>query len=300
MRDWRYWRNLLLFGVGLLAVGLGGSIARLAHRSAMNLLQPARSERQISDTPARLGVGYQEITLTTADGLELAGWYTPASNGAVILVAHGYGGARQAEKHAFFARSGFGTVTWDFRAHGESEGEVCTMGHQEAMDVEAALDFALSQPDLSMVGALGESMGAAAIIQAAARRPEIAAMVADSSFAALEEEIEIVVPQAILRPFIRFFAEREAGLDIGDLRPIERIGEISPRPVFIIQGMADSAIPADSAQRLYDAAGEPRRLWIEPGVEHMGVQNARPAEYERRVIEFFTAALLSRDHSGAR
>jgi len=300
MRDWRYWRNLLLFGVGLLAVGLGGSIARLAHQSAMNLLQPARSVRQISDTPARLGVVYQEITLTTADGLELAGWYTPASNGAVILVAHGYGGARQAEKHAFFARSGFGTVTWDFRAHGESEGEVCTMGYQEAMDVEAALDFALSQPDLSMVGALGESMGAAAVIQAAARRPEIAAMVADSPFAALEEEIEIVVPQAILRPFIRFFAEREAGLDIGDLRPIERIGEISPRPVFIIQGMADSAIPADSAQRLYDAAGEPRRLWIEPGVEHMGVQNARRAEYERRVIEFFTAALLSRDQSGAR
>ncbi len=286
--------------MGLLAVGLGGSIARLAHQSAMNLLQPARSVRQISDTPARLGVGYQEITLTTADGLELAGWYTPASNGAVILVAHGYGGARQAEKHAFFAQSGFGTVTWDFRAHGESEGEVCTMGYQEAMDVEAALDFALSQPDLDMVGALGESMGAAAIIQAAARRPEIAAMVADSSFAALEEEIEIVVPQAILRPFIRFFAEREAGLDIGDLRPIERIGEISPRPVFIIQGMADSAIPADSAQRLYDAAGEPRRLWIEPGVEHMGVQNARPAEYERRVIEFFTAALLSRDQGGAR
>jgi fermentation-respiration switch protein FrsA (DUF1100 family) len=64
--------------------------------------------------------------------------------------------------------------------------------------------------------------------------------------------------------------------------------------------MADSAIPADSAQRLYDAAGEPRRLWIEPGVEHMGVQNARPAEYERRVIEFFRAALLSRDQSGAR
>ncbi len=300
MRDWRYWRNLLLFGVGLLAVGLGGSITRLAHQSAMNLLQPARSVRQISDTPARLGVGYQEITLTTADGLELAGWYTPASNGAVILVAHGYGGARQAEKHAFFAQSGFGTVTWDFRAHGESEGEVCTMGYQEAMDVEAALDFALSQPDLDMVGALGESMGAAAIIQAAARRPEIAAMVADSSFASLEEEIEIVVPQAILRPFIRFFAEREAGLDIGDLRPIERIGEISPRPVFIIQGMADSAIPADSAQRLYDAAGEPRRLWVEPGVEHMGVQNARPAEYERRVIEFFTAALLSRDQGGAR
>ena len=300
MSDWRYWRNLLLFGVGLLAVGLGGSIARLAHQSAMNLLQPARSVRQSSDTPARLGVRYQEITLTTADGLELAGWYTPASNGAVILVAHGYGGARQAEKHAFFARSGFGTVTWDFRAHGESEGEVCTMGYQEAADVEAALDFALSQPDLDMVGALGESMGAVAIIQAAARRPEIAAMVADSSFASLEEEIEIVVPQAILRPFIRFFAEREAGLDIGDLRPIERIGEISPRPVFVIQGMADSAIPADSAQRLYDAAGEPRRLWVEPGVEHMGVQNARPAEYERRVIEFFTAALLSRDQSGAR
>jgi fermentation-respiration switch protein FrsA (DUF1100 family) len=79
------------------------------------------------------------------------------------------------------------------------------------------------------------------------------------------------------------------------LRPVDRIGEISPRPVLIIQGEADSMIPADSALRLYEAAGEPRFLWTEEGVSHVGMYSAHPEMYEEQVIGFFNEYLLQRD-----
>jgi len=287
---WRYWRNLLLFGLCTLTMGLAVGIGRLVHQRAMSYVHPPRWVRPAEETPTYLGVPYQDVTLLTADGLKLAAWYTPPENKVVILVAHGHSGGRSAEMHAFFARHGYGVLSWDFRAHGKSEGELCTLGYHEALDVEAALDFALTQAEVAHVGAWGASMGAAATLRAAARRPEIKAVVADSAFPTLEGELDIMVRVAILRPLVRFFAEREAGLSMHQFRPVDEIERISPRPVFIIQGAADSTIPAGSAQQLYDAAGEPRTLWVEPGAGHVGTRSLRPDEYEQRVIAFFDTA----------
>jgi fermentation-respiration switch protein FrsA (DUF1100 family) len=290
-RGHRYWRNLALFAGGTLLVAAAVLALLWSYRSATHFVHPPRTQRPPSDTPARYGVAYQELQLLTADRLHLAAWYTPPQNGTVILVAHGYAAARSARMVALFAQHGYGVLAWDFRAHGESEGTLCTMGYDERQDVEAALDFALAQPGVVHVAAWGGSMGGVAIIEAAAERPEIAAVVVDSVFPTLEEVMNRVIPLVTLRPLVRFFAEQETGVRIVALRPVAQIGHLSPRPVFIIQGLADELIPSDSAQRLYDAAGEPRTLWVAPNVGHLGMYNALPEEYERRVIGFFDAAL---------
>jgi dipeptidyl aminopeptidase/acylaminoacyl peptidase len=287
----RYWQKLLLFAFSILVIGLLGGTTLMFRQGALGFVHPARSLRSAGDTPARLGVSYQEIALTTTDGLKLAAWYTPPQNGRVILVAHGYADKRSTDLHALFARNKYGVLSWDFRAHGESEGNLCTLGYYETRDVEAALDFALSQPEVSHVGAWGGSMGGVATILAAAHRPEIEAVVVDSAFSTLEDEIAVRVPSAIMRPFIRFFAEQETGISAQQVRPIDQIGRISPRPVLIIQGLADKAIPLDSAQRLYNAAGEPRTLWQENGVDHVAMFSAQPQEYEERVVSFLNGAL---------
>jgi fermentation-respiration switch protein FrsA (DUF1100 family) len=294
-RDWRYWRNLSLFGLCALVVGVLGILFHFTYQGAMGYVHPRRLPREADETPARFGVPYRDVTLVTGDGLELSAWYTTPENGAVILVAHGFGGKRWDEMHALFARHGYGVLSWDFRAHGESEGELCTLGYHEALDVEAALDFVLAQPDVEWVGAWGGSMGGAATIEAATRRGEIEALVIDSTFYSLEAVLELAVSVPALRPAIRFLAEREAGITADQVRPVDRIGLLSPRPVFLIQGEADSIAPPDSARRLYDAAGEPRTLWTEPGVEHVEMYKAFPQEYERRVIAFFDRARLGED-----
>jgi fermentation-respiration switch protein FrsA (DUF1100 family) len=53
-------------------------------------------------------------------------------------------------------------------------------------------------------------------------------------------------------------------------------------------------VPLDSAQRLYDAAGEPRQLWLENGAPHLGMYAYYQAMYTKRVIEFFDEYLLAK------
>lgn len=293
-QEWRYWRNLAGFIVGLALVSGLIVLLYLSYQGAMTYVHPARIQIPAGETPGHFGIEYREIKLLTQDGIALDAWYTASQNGAVILVAHGYARVRSAETHALFAQHGYGVVSWDARAHGTSGGEISTMGYRESLDAEAALDFALQQEGVQHVGAFGESMGGATVIRAAAHRHEIGAVVADSAYPALEEMVDQVVPYPLLRPFLRFFAERESGIPAQAMRPVDEIGSISPQPIFIIQGAVDATIPPDSAQRLYAAADEPRTLWTGAGVGHIGMRAANPEEYDQRVIAFFDATLLTK------
>jgi len=288
---WQYWARLLFVAVISLLVTSAGIFIWFSYRQAMNYLHPARNTASGALLQAN-GIEFQEIELLTEDNVKLSAWYTPPKNGVVILVAHGYGDKRIETFHALFAGHGYGVVAWDFRAHGESEGAFCSLGYYEVLDVKAALDFALAQPGVAHVGGWGGSMGAVTMIRAAAQYPEIEALVADSPFAALEDEMDLRIPFPIMRSLIRFFAERESGVTLDLVRPVDEIASISPRPVFLIQGLGDGMVPPDSAQRLYDAASEPRQLWLENDVPHLNMYAYYKTRYTKRVIKFFDEYLL--------
>jgi len=290
-KRWQYWARLLTMAVLSLLVLFMGMVIWVSYQQAVGYLHP---ERQIAagEILRANNIEFQEIQLITEDNVELAAWYTPPQNGAVILVAHGYGDKRAEDFYALFASHGYGVVAWDFRAHGKSAGDFSSLGYYEVLDIKAALDFALAQPNVEHVGGWGGSMGAVALIRATAQYPEIEALVADSPFATLEDEIDIRVPFPMMRPLIRFFSERESSVKLDWVRPIDDISKISPRPVFIIQGLEDRMIPLDSAQRLYDAAGEPRQIWLEDDVPHLNMYAYYKAEYTKRVIKFLDGYLL--------
>jgi uncharacterized protein len=289
---WRYW--LTLFGIALAALllfGLGG-LLWFSYRQANDYIHPRRLEPPSGALLRENGISYQEIELLSSDGVRLAAWYTPSQNGALILVAHGYGDRRSGDFYSLFAEHGYGVLAWDFRGHGASSGDLVTLGYYETLDVEAALAYALSQPGVDHIGGWGGSMSAVTMIRATASHPEIEALVADSPFATLEDELDLRVPFPLLRPLIRIFAERETSLRLDLVRPVDEIGLISPRPVFLIQGMDDSMIPLDSAERLYNAAGEPRELWTEVDVPHLNMYVYYRTRYTKRVIKFFDTYLL--------
>jgi fermentation-respiration switch protein FrsA (DUF1100 family) len=287
----RYWLNLFLATVFSLGIAISGLVLFLSYRQAQAYLRPARSVASGELLEAN-NIEYHEIELNTQDGVTLSAWYTVPENGAVILLAHGYGDKRSEDFYALFATHGYGVLAWDFRAHGKSGGEFSTLGYYERLDVEAALDYALAQPGVEHVGAWGGSMGGATVILTAAYRPEIEAVVIDSAFPTLEEVYEINVPQPFLQPPIRFFAEWETGVSINEVRPVDEIGKISPRAVFIIQGNADSLAAIHAAERLYDAAGDPKQVWTEEGVPHLNMYAYYRQRYTKRVIKFFDEYVL--------
>ncbi|MBM3124475.1 MAG: alpha/beta hydrolase [Chloroflexi bacterium] len=293
-RDWRYWARLILAFTSGLALGLFLLVAGLTYASVEDILHPPRRIPP-GTTLREERVDFFNLDLYTEDGIRLTAWYTPPENGALILLAHGYGDNRPEWVHAILAKNGYGVLAWDARAHGESEGEISTLGYLEVLDVRAALDYALTQPQVEHIGAWGGSMGGATMIRATARFPEIEALVVDSSFSTLGEELDHLVPYPLVNPLAKFFAGIRTGLEIDALRPVDEIARISPRPVFIIHGGADTLAPPESAQALYDAAGEPRRLWIEEDAPHLAVVLANPSRYSRRVVRFFDEWLLNKE-----
>jgi len=288
---WQYWGRLILAASFSLLIALAGILIWISYQQTSDYLHPARQTASGALLQAK-GIEFQEVELITEDDVKISAWYTPSQNGSIILIAHGYGDKRAEDFHVLFASHGYGVLAWDFRAHGESEGDFCSLGYYEVLDAKAALDFALAQPGVEHVGAWGGSMGAVTMIRATAQYPQIEALVADSPFATLEDEMDLRVPFPAMRSLIRFFAERESGLTLDLVRPVDDIARISPRPVFIIQGMGDGMVPLDSAQRLYDAAGEPRQLWVENEVPHLNMYAFYKTRYTKRVIKFFDEYLL--------
>jgi alpha-beta hydrolase superfamily lysophospholipase len=203
---------------------------------------------------------------------------------------------------AVLNKHGYGVIMVDLRAHGESEGDLTTFGKLEQLDVDAAYQYLLTREgvDPDKIGAFGNSLGAATLIMYAAQNENIKAVVSQSSFAQIEGPLAMkikehtgVPPLPIAIEAVVFFAERHTGFKAEDLRIIDYVDDISPRPILLMQGGQDQDCPPNSGYRLYRAAGEPRELWYEPSQGHVLFDKNYPEEFEERIIRFFDIYLLN-------
>lgn len=296
------WERLILFGAvtaSMAAIAFG---VWLAHARAYGIVHPGRIS--ISRLPDSVGItNYTSVSFLSSDGLTLRGWYAPTKNGAAVITIHGHGGNREGmlDDAALLAARGYGVLLFDLRNSGESDGAVTTLGLLEVNDVRGAMEFVKAQKgvDASRIGLLGQSMGGATAIMAAARIPQARAVVAESTYTSLEDNITNGVRQVAglppfpFAPLVIFFGQQEAGLDITAVRPVDDIASISPRPILIVHGELDETIPVANAHKLYEAAGEPKELYVVPNVGHTGLVQAGAEEYLRRVAGFFDEYLLA-------
>ena len=81
-------------------------------------------------------------------------------------------------------------------------------------------------------------------------------------------------------------------LSDGTATPAEIIARISPRPVYIVHSNSDSVAPPGSGQELFNAANEPRYLWLDENAAHLAIYLDNPRRYQRRLIGFFDEWLL--------
>ena len=249
----------------------------------------------------------EAVSFHTRDGLRLAGWFLPGSNGPTVVLVHGRGGSRtRVLPHAdYLHRGGFSVLLFDLRYRGESEGEEATLGAKEVWDVEAAVGYLATRPDVDpeRIGVQGGSFGAVSAILAAAETPEIKGVVAEIPFtdlrAAIAHSFEqgVGLPSFPFAPISTFFCEVRLGVDIDDVAPTSVIGMISPRPIFLIDDLKDNLFPSDSVELLYEAAREPKVLWQIPARHGQGWETA-PEEYERRVLAFWRETFgIAQPHS---
>ena len=298
----RQTRLILNVAIGILLLAVIG-VLNVTRKEAHNLITaPIESRNFPEETPATYNLPYEDAEIMSPDGLKLAGWFVPSQNGAVIIMQHGYKSTRKEllNEAEMMYRHGYGILLTTVRAHDHSEGDVITFGMNEVNDLEAWYQYLLTRADVDpgKIGILGNSFGGMLAIQYAAQNENIRAVVANCAFSSLNDTVSTSVeyftdlPAFPFAPLIVFWAERETGFKMEDIDTTRWIAQISPRPVFLMQGGADVVISADSGQRLYEAAGEPKELWFDPELGHVEFDKERAGEFEQRVAEFFDRYLL--------
>jgi fermentation-respiration switch protein FrsA (DUF1100 family) len=187
----------------------------------------------------------------------------------------------------------------DFRGRGESGGGMVTMGAREPLDVRAAVEYVASRPevDATRIAIQGVSLGASAGVMAMPDEPRIAAAVIESPFSSMRGvadrsfEAFLDLPPFPFAPVTVYVLEQRLDADADDIRPVDSITRIGNRPVLIIEDLADDLMPVDSGTDLYEAAPGPKELWQVPEAGHADGYKTAPAEYERRVLDFYRRTL---------
>ena len=274
----------------------------------------------IDETPAVAGLDFHDVSFRSRDnGVPLRGWLIPGIGGdgqptleRTVIAVHGAWQNRTdpavglLDLCCALARAGFAVLTFDMRGHGESGRAPFTLGYAEQNDILGAVDLlmgdALPYPNLARprwIAGFGVSMGASALLYAAATEPAIRAVVSDSAYAEMAPTIERELPLRSKLP--RFFTPgilRAARIlyhvDVAAVRPVEAVAAIAPRPLLLIQGGADAMNPASSLTQLAHAAesspGAHVVTWRAPNVPHAQAFHQETEAYVSLLIAFFANA----------
>jgi hypothetical protein len=213
------------------------------------------------------------------------------------VIVHGLGDSLESyvDRADVLGRRGHTVLLLDLRAHGASEGGYTTLGGHEREDVRAAMD-ALRKEGRAGAGLvlMGHSMGAVAVLRAAAGQPDVRAVIVEAPYdnyranvfhhARLLYGLPRWVP---IIPITIAIAEWRAGFRADDVDAVKASAAFGA-PLLAIADGADTRMPEAVVRRVADAHAGPHQVWVAPGAEHVGA--ILHPDYWRVVLAFLDAA----------
>lgn len=239
-------------------------------------------------SPDELGLDYKQVHFPTSDGLQLHGWFFRAAGQSRGTILHLHGNAGNITGHfqhvAWLPATGWNVLCFDYRGYGQSEGKMNRNG--SIMDAHAALDYLLSREDAATkpIATIGQSLGGAIAIVLTAERREVCGVITDGAF---DSYRRIASHHIRHNPALFAVGWWVPWLAMGDAyNAIDYVARISPRPILIIHGTRDRIVPVKMAQRLYEAAKDPKELWLVEDADHYAPLGEHADEAQPRILHF--------------
>jgi pimeloyl-ACP methyl ester carboxylesterase len=270
----RYWPTLAVAG------GFG-ALGYLRNRwQRQKLFGPDRHLEDERD-PAAFGLEVEDRFFAAGAGVELHGWWIPRRRArGTLLYCHGSSGSivDRIELLATLRRLRVNLFVFDYRGYGRSTGEPSEAGLFR--DVRAAWDHLVEQLGVPPAEILlfGHSLGGAVAIDCALDRPA-AGLVVESSFTQVRDLARASYPRLPLHLVAR-----------NQFRSIHKVGRLT-LPKLFIHGSVDERVPPTLGRRLYEAAAEPKELYLVPGAGHNDLHAQGGVPYVRRISRFRTRCL---------
>lgn len=231
--------------------------------------------RGYDQTPADVGLGFEQVSLTAADGVRVVAWYVPhPAPRATVLFLHGNAGniADRIGALKIFHDLGYDSLILDYRGYGESEGSPSEEGTY--LDAVAAFDYLTETRGIPVerIVILGRSLGGGIATELATRRTP-GALVIDSSFTRIADVGKNMFP--FLPVSLIVSIEYDSAAKVKNLTC----------PKLFFHATDDSLIPIEIGKKLFESAAEPKQFIETPGEHNTGGFDYSP-EYVQRLAEF--------------
>ncbi|WP_439341173.1 alpha/beta hydrolase [Vacuolonema iberomarrocanum] len=292
-------KQWLIAVVGMLALAYASTGLLLALRQQHLIYRPAPELSMQPDAPD-FNLPYEEVWIPIAGSQErLHGWWipapTPQENFAVLpeeptniltspkVMLYLYGVGRNMGDYNYLARVsafrqlGFSVLVFDYRGYGLSEGDFPNES-QVYQDSQAAWNYLqdVRQIPPEQIVIYGESLGGAIALDLANQHPEAGGLIIQSSFTTMAEAI---AHRRLLQLFPIDWLLTERFDSLSNVRSLQV-------PVLFLHGSDDSVVPPEMSQRLYDAAPEPKQLFLIPGADHVRIYQPGEQSYLKAIQRF--------------
>jgi uncharacterized protein len=278
---------------------------------AYSPIRPARCSKEILMKfnngiliPDQLNLKYENFNITVEDTIKVRGWFiysdSVAAKGTIFLL-HGIASCKATMLNTakLLTSLGFNCVVYDSRANGESGGINCTFGYYEKKDLSSYIDSTQYRfPDSGPYGALGNSLGAAVLIQTMAEDKRIVCGIAESPFANLREIIRDYfsrmyylrinwIPDRALE-----YSEKIANFKVDSVDPSKSAKNIT-QPIMIVHGLKDEHISYKYGKEVFDNIKSKEKVWypIEAG-EHNNLSQVGGGKLNEAIAAFFNKHLV--------
>ncbi|MBS0496060.1 MAG: alpha/beta hydrolase [Proteobacteria bacterium] len=244
----------------------------------------------------------ESVEILAANGSTVQGWLVRGKpGGGAVLLLHSMRSNRleMLSRARFLKDQGYSVLFIDLQAHGETAGDHITFGLREAENAEASVAYLRRIFPAERIGAIGASLGAAAIVLAK-QNLKLDAVILESLHPTIEEAVNNRLKLhfgeygSILLPLVLWQLSFYLDTAPEQLSPVTRINDLNS-PVLFISGTHDAHTTQAETERLYAAARFPKELWIVPGAWHFNMHSYAGREYEQRVSDFLAAYLRRGD-----
>ena len=271
-------------------------------------------EQQAVKEARYLDAQLEDLAISAQDGALLKAWaiHPERPNKQVVILLHGLSDNRagMAGYAKILLRHHFMVLMPDARAHGSSQGNLATYGLLEAEDIRRWHEWLVKTEHPDCVFAMGESMGAAQLLQSLPAKLAFCAVAAESPFATFEEVAFDRMGQrfgtgpwlgrTLLRPLVGMafsYAHWKYGLDLKQVSPQQAVLRTRV-PVLLIHGEIDSNIPLRHSRMILASHRSNVVLWEVPETDHTGTISTHPEELENRLVAWFESH--NKPHSAKR
>lgn len=247
---------------------------------------------------AMLEQPHEDVFCLSEDGLRLhATWFPYEDAKKVVICFHGYtsqGMSDYVGLSDYYRRQGFSMLLVDERAHGDSEGEYIGFGCLDRMDALGWIDWVLHRcGEETQILLHGTSMGGATVLMTSGLElpSQVKGIVSDCGFTSAKEVFTHVLhsmyhlPAFPMIQIASLVNKKKAGYGLNECNAAKEVQKAEV-PIFLIHGDADTFVPCDMCEKIYENCASEKKMLIVKGAAHAESYYKDMEAYEDALSDF--------------